>query len=1315
MPTYAFTGTASDLGSGLVQVQVSTGTTWIPAMGTAEWAYTWTLPIADSTVYTLTARGLDAASNVGQSVGVPLTVDNVVPTTGIAIPNRSPWITSTVVYTWTSSNDGSGIARYHILIANSEGHADRFAPQRAVLTYTMAYSEGLGYYVQVQPVDGWGNTGLWSDPSTLVTPDLTAPQTWAPSIIEVSDYLHSDGTNLYYANTMPLGQTFAVRGHSTDALSGIDRVRFSPALGTSPPDDTDGFTPWQSGPPDYVILPGTTASGLITARVYDRAGNVHGETYRYELDATPPTSTASSPAYATSSPFDVNWTAEDAQSGVYSASLWYRKELTGIWAHYETLQGDSGAFHFVPAQGNGLYQFAILAADNVGNVEAGPLVTETQTIYDTDVPQSRVDWAPAFRAVSPITVTWIATPSLAPLSEVALWYRLDGGAWISTSIVSTGPYTSGTSAFDPPADGTYGLATVASDAVAKSEAEPYGVGDATTVYDTQPPTVTIALPQPGATLTATLSTMTVQGTALDETAGITRVLVSTGTTWVAATGLPTWTLDWDLPQVDRATYTLRAQSVDRAGNVGLSAGTPVTVDTVAPSAVQPAPERAPWVTSTIRYAWPASSDGSGIAGYRVQVTNTAGLAQQMTTATSQVTFSAAYSEGVGYYARVRAVDAAGNAGAWSTPSEVVTADLTAPATWAPAIEERSAYLWAVGQALFYTHTMDIGQAFTITGRALDALSGLDRVHFAPALGSAPPDDTTPDTYAGVYVIQPGTTSTGTIAVTVRDRAGNIAVLTYTFELDGVPPTSLAQAPAYAIRSPIDVTWTATDTQAGVASTTLWYMKETNGTWRPYQTVAAQAGTFHFAPPDGDGLYLFATTAVDNIGNVELGPTVAETQAVYDTRVPESHVTWAPRYWNASPITVTWTVTPVGSPLAEVHLWQRTDDGPWQETGVVNAGTATSGTFAFVPETDGVYAWATVARDQLGRTEADPGGSGDAQTVYDTHTAVPTDLTVTPPGWTSTDGFALHWTNPPDLSGVVGAYYKFDAAPAFAGDGAWMPGADLEHISGIVVGEDGTHPLWLWLADRAGNLDHTAAVAALLHLDTTPPTDASIVTPEEVHHLAFSVSWSAQDAESGIAYYVLDYATSPGGSWQPWLPSTTLTLTTFVAPTLNQDYVLRMTAYDQSGNSAQAQATTRVGLAHAYLPLVTHTWIWWYEYDPYEPNDTPAQAYGPLTPGETYQAYMWDATDRNDYYTVIPVSDAPVQIALTHIPPGADWDLYVYEWSGGAYRSVAYSNQTGNVDENVSFFPQPGRTYYVRVYQFAGSSQIQPYYLRAVYQ
>jgi hypothetical protein len=256
-PQVVITGTASDATAGVAWVDVTTGTTWVSATGTANWAYTWTLPVVNRQVYTLTARAQDHAGNWSASAGVTVTVDTVAPGANVPNPHKSPWITSTVVYTWTPSSDAFGISGYRVNITNTAGYTAFFwvesSPSPA-LTFTEALTEGAGYYARVQAVDGVGNIGEWRGSSTVVTPDLTAPRVVVTAPTQIA--------------TTP----FTVSWSAEDNLSGPS--------GTYSVYYREDSGAWQTWIPMTTTTQATFVSGTLehtyvfSVTTADRAGNV---------------------------------------------------------------------------------------------------------------------------------------------------------------------------------------------------------------------------------------------------------------------------------------------------------------------------------------------------------------------------------------------------------------------------------------------------------------------------------------------------------------------------------------------------------------------------------------------------------------------------------------------------------------------------------------------------------------------------------------------------------------------------------------------------------------------------------------------------------------------------------------------------------------------------------------------------------------------------------------------------------------------------------------------------------------------------------
>ncbi len=109
-------------------------------------------------------------------------------------------------------------------------------------------------------------------------------------------------------------------------------------------------------------------------------------------------------------------------------------------------------------------------------------------------------------------------------------------------------------------------------------------------------------------------------------------------------------------------------------------------------------------------------------------------------------------------------------------------------------------------------------------------------------------------------------------------------------------------------------------------------------------------------------------------------------------------------------------------------------------------------------------------------------------------------------------------------------------------------------------------------------------------------------------------------------------------------------------------------------------------------------------DPYEPNNSSLQGYGPISTATTYQGKICDSADV-DWFKLNLTAGQVLAISLG-VPAGADFDLELYDTSGN-FRKGSYNGfgQTERIDDTV---PVTG-TYYARVYGFQGSSSVQNFY------
>ena len=132
------------------------------------------------------------------------------------------------------------------------------------------------------------------------------------------------------------------------------------------------------------------------------------------------------------------------------------------------------------------------------------------------------------------------------------------------------------------------------------------------------------------------------------------------------------------------------------------------------------------------------------------------------------------------------------------------------------------------------------------------------------------------------------------------------------------------------------------------------------------------------------------------------------------------------------------------------------------------------------------------------------------------------------------------------------------------------------------------------------------------------------------------------------------------------------------------------------NSSSTESyTLRLGLTPAPTPSGQDT---------YEPNDSFAQATGPLDFGRAYHSYIWDEGDEDVYFFQIGQSQT-LRINLTEITAVADYDLFLYS---AAEERLASSERA--IDrETIEVGLSPG-TYFVIVRSFAGFSTDEPYSL-----
>ncbi len=301
------------------------------------------------------------------------------------------------------------------------------------------------------------------------------------------------------------------------------------------------------------------------------------------------------------------------------------------------------------------------AVDAVGN--RGPVALFRLT-KDVAPPVSTAS-APALVNTPLISVSWTASDALSGVASAALWYRYNAENWTKSALNQNG--TAGTFRLLPPrGDGRYDIAVRAVDRVGNLEALP-AAPHTTVIYDTTPPTATIAVP---ATV-FTVSNFIVSWNGSDATSGVQTYdidyLVDGGDwqDWLVENQAGTATFN-----APSGVYRFRARVIDYAGNVTVAETNEITVDLDAPTVTIVVP--AGRLTSTpfnVRW-W---GDATDIAAYEVQYQNVFSTVWRTWLGNTLQT-SAEFSGKGGevYRFRVRAIDRAGNVGDWAQ-SDLVSA------------------------------------------------------------------------------------------------------------------------------------------------------------------------------------------------------------------------------------------------------------------------------------------------------------------------------------------------------------------------------------------------------------------------------------------------------------------------------------------------------------------------------------------------------------------------------------------------------------------------------------------------------------------
>jgi hypothetical protein len=243
------------------------------------------------------------------------------------------------------------------------------------------------------------------------------------------------------------------------------------------------------------------------------------------------------------------------------------------------------------------------------------------------------------------------------------------------------------------------------------------------------------------------------------------------------------------------------------------------------------------------------------------------------------------------------------------------------------------------------------------------------------------------------------------------------------------------------------------------------------------------------------------------------------------------------------------------------------------------------------------------------------------------------------------------------------------------DYGWAGGTILTNVIPYAARHAATHLTWStaasWQLSASngvkrvyGEFRNNAGIWSAVYndtitLDTVLPT-ASASCPAETEEESFVINWSGSDSLSGVASYDVQYRVGTSDAWMTWKQNTTATSATFgpnspVTVEGGRTYYFRARAKDQAGNTGQyatgnGDCSTHVaGASAVYIPLILRNHIAYAAAcgptnnycEDYDASET---AYGPLKPGQAYQAYP---NDEKDYYYFLVLNTASVTVRVTN--------------------------------------------------------------------
>ncbi|MDI6708583.1 MAG: CARDB domain-containing protein [Candidatus Thermoplasmatota archaeon] len=404
---------------------------------------------------------------------------------------------------------------------------------------------------------------------------------------------------------------------------------------------------------------------------------------------------------------------------------------------------------------------------------------------------------------------------------------------------------------------------------------------------------------------------------------------------------------------------------------------------------------------------------------------------------------------------------------------------------------------------------------------------------------------------------------------------------YIIKIDTSLPSSTIQTPsadpAYYNTTAIWLNGTCSDTgtvRSGINRTEIKIVWKDNGTvyldWT--NTNLATNYTwwdYSFLPPN-EANFTIWIRAVDNASNYQIAIT---TNITYDITKPSALIVGLPKYSN-SDFTVSWSGSDALSGLKYYTVrYSENNTTSWLDWPGFVETAATSGLWLISNTTEGcIVYFKVIVYDNALNTN-----TSTTYTIKDTIKPI-SNILIPEEGYATNESpIEIEGNCSDEKSGINRVEIKItwkDNGTIYLDWTSTNLAANYTWWSYIFYPpSEANYTIHIKAVDNATN--HQVRITRNITYDVTNPS-ASIVPLPKYSNSNFTVSWSGSDALSGLKYYTIQNATTPG-DWQDWLVGVTYTSAVWDISKIPEGSLMyfRVIVYDRANNeNRSATYTTR---------------------------------------------------------------------------------------------------------------------------------------------